>query len=58
LSCIDKFEEIFEISRELVSDMELTDILDPNMFENHKDITNALFDVYLDLGKEYIRTKY
>ncbi|CDW71687.1 UNKNOWN [Stylonychia lemnae] len=58
LSCIDKFEDIFEISREIVSEMELTDILDPGMFENHKDITNALFDVYLDLGKDYIKTKF
>lgn len=36
LQCIDKFEDIFELSKEVVQHMELTDILDPYMFDNHK----------------------
>lgn len=34
--------------------MELTEILDPYLFDNHKDITNALFEVYTDLGTQYV----
>lgn len=51
LKCIDKFEDIFELSRDLVKDLELTDILDPYLFDNHKEIANALFEVYRDLGR-------
>lgn len=32
---IDSFEEIFELKRELVENIELIDILDPYMFDNH-----------------------
>jgi hypothetical protein len=33
-----------------VKDVELTDILEPYLFENHKDIANSLYEVYRDLG--------
>ena len=55
LQCIDKFEDIFELSKDLVKGMELTEILDPYLFDHHKDITNALFDVYIDLGEQYVK---
>jgi hypothetical protein len=50
---LDSFEEIFEVSKDLVKNMELTDILDPYLFDSHKEIINALFEVYYDLGTEY-----
>jgi len=50
LECVDTFEEIFEIDKKLVQDVELTNILDPYLFSNHRDIINALFEVYYDLG--------
>lgn len=58
LKCIDSFEDIFELSKDIVEDMELTDILDPYMFDNHKDIINSLFKVYYDLGTEYVQKYY
>ena len=59
LRCIDSFEEIFEISREVIGkDLELTDILEPNMFDSHKQVVNALFEVYHDLGTEYCQKHY
>eukprot|EP00347_Sterkiella_histriomuscorum_P024425 403331161 len=58
LKCIDKFEDIFELNRDIVKDMELTDILDPHLFDNHKYITDALYEVYRDLGQEYVDKKY
>jgi hypothetical protein len=38
--------------------MELTDILDPYMFDSHKAIVDALFQVYHDLGDQYIQSKF
>jgi hypothetical protein len=40
----------------MVEGLELTEILDPILFDNHKDITNALFEVYYDLSMEYLKT--
>lgn len=54
--CIDPFEEVFEVSQKQVEGLELTDILDPIMFENHRDIVNALFEVYYDLSQQYLKT--
>ena len=39
----------------MVEGLELTEILDPYMFDNHKDIVNALFEVYYDLSNEYLK---
>ena len=36
--------------------MELTDVLDPYLFENHRDIVNALFEVYYDVSESYLKT--
>lgn len=58
LKCIDKFEDIFELSKDLIKDVELTDILEPQLFDNHRDIVNSLFDVYRDLAQEYVDVKY
>ena len=55
MQCIDSFEEVFEISKSMVEGLELTEILDPYMFDNHKDIVNALFEVYYDLSNEYLK---
>lgn len=41
----------------MVAGLELTEILDPYLFDNHKDITNSLFEVYYDLSLEYLKTK-
>ena len=38
--------------------MELTDILDPYMFDNHRYIVDALYKVYEDLGDQYVKEKY
>lgn len=43
LECIDSFEEIFEIKKEMVENIELTSLLEPSLFDNHRDIINALF---------------
>ena len=56
LQCIDKFEEIFEISREAIEHLELTELLDPFMFDSHRDIINALFEVYYSLSQEYLKS--
>ena len=59
LQCIDPFEEIFEVSRDIVGkNIELTDLLEPTMFESHKEVVNALFDVYHDLGTLYCERHY
>ena len=58
LECVDPFEEVFEVSKDLIRDLELTDILDPYMFDNHRDIVNALFEVYFDIGEAYLREFY
>lgn len=57
---MDAFEDIFEVSKDLVSSqkLELTDVLEPNLFESHKQVVNALFEVYYDLGTEYVKTQY
>lgn len=54
LECIDSFEEIFEIKKEMVENIELTSLLEPNLFDNHRDIINALFQVYFEIGEEYL----
>ena len=58
LECVDTFEEIFEIDKKLVEDIELTNILDPYLFSNHRDIINALFEVYYDIGQMYLDEVY
>lgn len=59
LKCIDPFEDIFEVSRDIVGkNIELTDLLEPSLFESHKQIVNALFEVYYDLGTEYCQKMY
>lgn len=50
LQPVDSFEEVFEISKSMVEGLELCEILDPYLFDNHRDITNALFEVYYDLS--------
>lgn len=57
VQCIDSFEDVFEISKDVVEGLELTQILDPYLFENHRDIINALFEVYYELSNQYIQTK-
>ena len=58
LECIDSFDEIFEINKDLIQELELTDILDPYLFDNHRDIINALFEVYYDIGENYLNKFY
>ena len=59
LKCIDKFEDIFEVSRDVVGkNIELTDLLEPSIFESHKEVVNALFEVYYDLGTQYVQKYY
>ena len=43
LQCVDSFEEVFEIKREAIENLELMEILEPTLFDSHKDIINALF---------------
>ena len=56
--CIDSFEEIFEIKKSMVEDVELTNLLDPYLFDNHRDIVNALFEVYYNIGDVYLEKFY
>jgi len=58
LKCIDRFEDIFNLSRDIIKSLELTDILEPAMFDSHKDIIDALFDTYRDVSKAYLDVKY
>lgn len=59
MQCIDAFEDIFEVSRDIVGkELELTDILEPGMFDSHKEVVNALFEVYHDLGTLYCQNQY
>ena len=58
LVCIDSFEEIFEISRKSIDNLELTELLDPFMFDSHRDIINALFEVYYSLSQDYLEVFY
>ena len=46
------------MSKDVIRDLELTDILDPYMFDNHRDIVNALFEVYYDIGEAYLKEFY
>ena len=45
---------MFHVSKELIAHLELTEILDPFLFENHKDIVNAWFFIYYDLSQTYL----
>ena len=38
IKCVDPFEDIFEVSKELIGSqkLELTDVLEPSLFESHK----------------------
>ena len=38
--------------------IELTDLLDPYLFTNHRDVVNALFEVYYDIGELYLEKLY
>ena len=38
----------------MVENIELTSLLEPQLFENHRDIINALFQVYFEIGEEYL----
>jgi len=58
LQCIDPFEDIFEISRRSIEDLELTELLDPFMFDSHRDIINALFEVYYSISQDYLEEFY
>ena len=58
IQCIDPFDEIFELKKESVKGLGLTEILDPVMFNNHRDIINALFEVYYDLSNQYLNEFY
>ena len=56
--CIDSFEDIFEVSKDLVQHLEITELLDPFLFDNHKDIINAMFLVYYELSQDYVNEYY
>ena len=58
LECVDSFEEIFEVKRDLVEKIELTNVLDPYMFDNHRDIVNAMFETYYEIGENYLSKYY
>lgn len=51
--CIDKFDEIFSIDKDSLGGQPIVDVLDPFTFDNHKDIIDALFEVYHDLSEQY-----
>ena len=55
MQCIDPFEKIFEISKDSIENLELTELLDPFLFDNHRDVINALFEVYYSLSQDYLR---
>lgn len=57
LECVDSFEEVFEINKKMINSekTELTSILDPYLFQNHRDIINAMFEVYYQLGETYMK---
>ena len=42
----------------MVEHLEITEILDPFLFDNHKDIINALFLVYYELSNMYVNEFY
>jgi len=56
LDCVDSFEDIFELNHKLLEGLELTEVLDPYMFDNHRDIVNALFESYYLIGQQYLDT--
>jgi len=58
LECLDSFEDIFQIKKDLIDNVELTQILDPYLFDNHRDIVNALFEVYFEIGERYVNKFY
>jgi hypothetical protein len=49
---------IFPDKKQTESKIELTDILDPYLFESHRDIVNALFEVYYEVGDIYLQEFY
>ena len=57
LECVDSFEEIFEINKKLIDPekTELTSILDAYLFQNHRDIINAMFEVYYEVGETFLK---
>ena len=42
------------MNKSFVEGVELLDILDPYIFDNHRDIINALFEVYFDISNLYV----
>lgn len=57
LECVDSFEEVFEINKKMIDSekTELTSILDAYLFQNHRDIINAMFEVYYGVGETYMK---
>lgn len=58
IQCIDSFEDVFELKKEAVKGLGLTEFLDPIMFNSHRDIINALFEVYYDVSNEFLAEFY
>ena len=58
LQCIDPFEEVLEIKKDAIQELELMDVLEPTLFDNHKDIINALFQIYFELSNLYLQKCY
>lgn len=54
VKCIDSFEDVFQVSKQLLKDAELIEILTPNTFDSHKEVLDAFFDVYKIVVKDYV----
>jgi hypothetical protein len=57
LKCLDPFEEIMEVNKSVLEEMELTEILDPYTFDNHRDVIDSFFTVYKDICELYVNDK-
>ena len=41
-----------------MEDVGLIEVLEPIVFENHRDLINAMFEVYYDISTEYMNEFY
>mmetsp|Transcript_2610 Transcript_2610/g.4373 ORF Transcript_2610/g.4373 Transcript_2610/m.4373 type:complete len:117 (-) Transcript_2610:75-425(-) len=42
----------------MIEDLELTDVLNPTLFDSHQAVINALYEVYFEMGERYLEKLY
>ena len=54
---MDSFEKVFGVSRDVLRDCPLVDLLRPSVIPQHAEVVDALLDVICQLSHKYLETK-